>query len=298
MIYSTAIFDYVVLYKRMMKKTLLSALLAASISLTGCSTISNLVEKPDEDKTVAEFYEDATEAFASEQWDVAIEEYEKLKAYFPYGNFAEQSYLELAYAYYRYDEPESAIRELEEFMRLFPKHQELPYAYYLRALAADSITRSWLDKFITDPASRDTKSADRAYGYYVELINRYPNTDYARQASKRLLILRNQMARHQVQVAQFYLEREAYLAAVNRARRVLEEYPNAAETGEAIRILAYSYDKMGMTQNRDDALKVYTLNQDKFKVSRSTDDDMEDLANPNRSYWDRFVDSFKGLFGG
>lgn len=281
-----------------MKKTLLSALLVASISLSGCSSISELIDKPDEDKTVAEFYEDATTAFENEQWDTAIEEYEKLKAYFPYGNYAEQSYLELAYAYYKYDEPESAIRELEEFMRLFPKHKELPYAYYLRALAADSITRSWLDKFITDPATRDTKSADRAYGYYVELISRYPNTEYARQASKRLLILRNQQARHQIQVAEFYLEREAYLAAVNRARRVLEEYPNAAETGEAIRILAYSYDKLGMTQNRDDALKVYALNRDKFLLSDSSTENMEELASPNRSYWDRFVNSFKGLFGG
>lgn len=281
-----------------MKKTLLSAFLAASISLTGCSSISELIDKPDDDKTVAEFYEDATEAFEAEQWDAAIEEYEKLKAYFPYGNYAEQSYLELAYAYYKYDEPESAIRELEEFMRLFPKHKELPYAYYLRALAADSITRSWLDSFITDPATRDAKSADRAYGYYVELINRFPKSDYARQASKRLLVLRNQMARHEVQVAEFYLEREAYLAAVNRARRVLEDYPNAAETGEAIRILAYSYDKLGMHQNRDDALQVYTLNREKFVLSDSASENMEELANPDRNYWERFIDSFKGLFGG
>lgn len=281
-----------------MKKTLLSALLVASISLSGCSSISELIDKPDEDKTVAEFYEDATTAFENEQWDTAIEEYEKLKAYFPYGNYAEQSYLELAYAYYKYDEPESAIRELEEFMRLFPKHKELAYAYYLRALAADSITRSWLDKFITDPATRDAKSADRAYGYYVELINRFPKSEYSRQASKRLLILRNQQARHQIQVAEFYLKREAYLAAVNRARRVLEEYPNAAETGEAIRILAYSYDKMGMAQNRDDALKVYSLNRDKFLLSDKSTENMEELAIPNRSYWDRFKDSFKGLFGG
>ncbi|BBP45762.1 hypothetical protein THMIRHAS_11350 [Thiosulfatimonas sediminis] len=257
-----------------------------------------MIDKPDEDKTVAEFYEDATSAFEAEQWDAAIEEYEKLKAYFPYGSYAEQSYLELAYAYYRYDEPESAIRELEEFMRLFPKHEELAYAYYLRALAADSITRSWLDKFITDPATRDAKSADRAYGYYTDLINRFPNTDFARQASQRLLVLRNQMARHEVQVAQFYLEREAYLAAANRARRVLEDYPNAAETGEAIRILAYSYDKMGMTQNRDDALKVYSLNRDKLSMTKSSDENMKDIAKPNRTYWDRFVDSFKNLFGG
>ncbi|MBO1924356.1 outer membrane protein assembly factor BamD [Thiomicrorhabdus sp. 6S3-12] len=280
----------------MMKKTLLSAFLIGSLSLSGCSTISSLVEKPDEEKKVEDFYEDATEAFENQQWDVAIENYEKLKAYFPYGSYAEQSYLELAYSYYRYDEPESAIRELEEFIRLYPRHSELAYSFYLRALAADSITRSWLDSFITDPASRDTKSADRAYGYYVELINRFPNSKYAQQAAKRLLVLRNQMARHEIQVANFYMKREAYLAAANRAKRVLEQYPNAAVTGEALKILAFSYDKLGMIQNRDDVLKVYELNRDALGVKTATSHQMDSLAEPNRSTFDSAWEGFKDLF--
>lgn len=280
----------------MMKKTLLSAFLIGSLSLSGCSTISSLVEKPDEEKKVEDFYEDATEAFENQQWDVAIENYEKLKAYFPYGSYAEQSYLELAYSYYRYDEPESAIRELEEFIRLYPRHGELAYAFYLRALAADSITRSWLDSFLTDPASRDTKSADRAYGYYVELINRFPNSKYAQQAAKRLLVLRNQMARHEIQVANFYMKREAYLASANRAKRVLEQYPNAAVTGEALQVLAFSYDKLGMTQNRDDVLKVYELNRDALAAKKATSPQMDNLAEPNRSTFDSVWEGIKDLF--
>ncbi|MBN2647520.1 MAG: outer membrane protein assembly factor BamD [Thiotrichales bacterium] len=280
----------------MMKKTLLSALLLSSLTLSGCSTISKLVDKPDEEKKVEEFYEDASQAFDNKQWDTAIENYEKLKAYFPYGSYAEQSYLELAYAYYRYDEPESAIREVEEFIRLYPRHKSLAYAYYLRALAADSITRSWLDKYLTDPASRDPKSAQRTFDYYVELINTFPKTDYAKQASKRLLTLRNQMARHEIQVADFYLKRQAYLAAVNRAKRVLEEYPNSASTGEALRILAFSYDKMGMDQNRDDVLKVYELNQNKLGLGNEKVQQMEELTENDNSLLDRFWQGLKRVF--
>ena len=95
-------------------------MLVYSLGLTGCSTLSSLIEKPDDEKTVEEFYADATFGIEEQQWDLAIENYEKLKAYFPYGPYAEQSHLELAYAYYRYDEPESAILEIEEFVRLYP----------------------------------------------------------------------------------------------------------------------------------------------------------------------------------
>lgn len=245
-----------------MKKTLLSTLLLASLSLQGCSSLSSLVEKPDSEKSVSEFYEAATEAFQGEQWDTAIENYEKLKSFYPYGDYAEQTYTELAYAYYRYDEPESAIRELEEFIRLFPKHTELAYAYYLRALAADSVNRSWLDKYLTDPASRDSKSTLRAFNHYTELLSKFPDSRYATTAKQRLVVLRNQMARHELQVAQFYFKKQAYLAAANRGKHILENYPRAAVTLDTLTLLEHAYGKLGMTENYTDVKRVYELNRD------------------------------------
>lgn len=254
-----------------MKKSLLSLILVSSLGLSGCSTLSSLIDKPDNEKTVEEFYAEATFGFEDQQWDVAIENYEKLKAYFPYGSYAEQSHLELAYAYYRYDEPESAILELDEFIRLYPKHGQLAYAYYLKALAADSIIRSWLDNFLTDPATRNVKSAKRAYDYYVELMNRFPNSDYATAASKRLIILRNQMARHELKVAQFYFDKQAYLASVNRAKYILENYDQSVSVIDALEIMNQAYAKMGMKQIASDTAQVYEIN-------KNAKDDAVDLS--------------------
>lgn len=284
-----------------MKKTLLSLMLVSSLGLTGCSTLNSLIEKPDDEKTVEEFYTDATEGFADQQWDVAIQNYEKLKAYFPYGPHAEQSHLELAYAYYRYDEPESAILELEEFIRLYPRHEELAYAYYLKALAADSIIRSWLDNFITDPATRDVKSAKRAYKYYTDVITRFPDSRYATASSKRLVILTNQMARHEIHVAKYYFKKEAYLAAANRARYVIENYEQSASTIDAIEIMNKSYGMLGMDTIAVDTAKVYELNKNakaeakdiSFTNSVQT---KEAAKKEESSWWSSITDSIGSIF--
>jgi len=285
-----------------MKKTLLSLMLISGLGLQGCSTLNGLIEKPDDEKTVEEFYADATEAFQDSQWDGAIKNYEKLKAYFPYGRYAEQTHLELAYSYFKYDEPESAIIELDEFIRLFPKHKELPYAYYLKGLAADSIIRSWLDNYVTDPATRDVKSAKRAFNYYNELLNQFPESKYAFAASKRLVILRNQMARHEFKVAEFYFNKEAYLASANRAKYILEEYPQAAITLDALKILSESYEKLGMTQSQKDALRVYELNQNADVTDVSFEANSQDKSSESvkskkdSSWWSSITGMFDGIF--
>ena len=277
-----------------MKKTLLSTLLITTLSLQGCSSLSALAEKPDSEKTVEEFYRSATIAFEEGRWDGAITEYEKLKSFFPYGDYAEQTYLELAYAYYKYDEPESAIRELEEFIRLFPKHPELAYAYYLKALSADSINLSWLDKFITDPASRDSKSTLRAFRYYSELLEKFPNSDYAAKSSERLIILRNQMARHEYQVAEFYFKKQAYLAAANRGRYILENYPRAAVTLETLKLLERAYSQLKTPEIMNDVKRVYELNIAAIQTDKAADQDKNTLEK-DKGLWESTTDFFEGF---
>lgn len=240
--------------RRWMMATLLSLGLA---NLQGCSSLAS---KEETEWTVQEFYGEAKSAFETEYWEVAINYYEKLKAYYPYGKYAEQSYLELAYAYYRFDEPESAKLELEEFIRLYPKHSELAYAYYLRALAADSINRSYFDSWFSDPADRDMASTQEAYEAYFTLLQRFPNTDYTPKARERLIILRNQMARHELLVGQYYFNRRAYLAAANRSKVVLERYPKTQSAQKALALLHASYQKLGMKQNAIDTQKVIDFN--------------------------------------
>jgi len=277
-----------------MKKTLLSALIIATLSLQGCSSLTSLVAKEDSEKTAEEFYNSATAAFKASMWDTAIKEYEKLKSFYPYGDYTEQSYTELAYAYYRYSEPESAIRELDEFMRLFPKHPNIDYALYLKALAADSVNKSWLDKFITDPANRDTKSALRAFQYYNELIQRFPDSRYTAEATKRLVVLKNQMARHELLVAQFYFDKQAYLAAANRATYILENYPQAVVTLDSLTLLEQAYQKLEMLEVAQDVQKVIALNQERLQPTLEAAKQKQ-LENQQKGWWERTTDFFDGF---
>lgn len=233
-----------------------SIILILSIS-TGCSSI---FKKPESEWTVEEFYQKAKGEFDSGQWKMAIEYYEKLKANFPYGDHAEQAYLELAYAYYRYDEPLSAIRELDEFIRIYPRHPELAYAHYLKAIATDSLNRSWLDKFITDPAQRDAKSVLESYRAYQQVIQRFPNSPYTQASQARLVVLTNQLARREMEIAQFYYKRGAYLAAANRATAVIEHYPRSQSNVPALKLMLSAYQKLGMEENARSVQQILDLN--------------------------------------
>ncbi|WFE68206.1 outer membrane protein assembly factor BamD [Thiomicrospira sp. R3] len=224
---------------------ILSIILILSMA-TGCSSI---FKKPESEWTVEEFYQKAKGEFDKGQWKMAIEYYEKLKANYPYGDHAEQAYLELAYAYYRYDEPLSAIRELDEFIRIYPRHPELAYAHYLKAVASDSLNRSWLDRFITDPAQRDAKSALEAYRAYQQVIQRFPDSQYAKASQSRLIVLTNQLARREMKIANYYYSRGAYLAAANRATAVIEHYPRSQSNRAALKLMHSAYTKLGMEGN-------------------------------------------------
>lgn len=227
----------------------LSIVLIISL-LSGCSS---LMLKPESEWTVDEFYQKAKGEFDSGQWSMAIEFYEKLKANYPYGEHAEQAYLELAYAFYRYDEPLSAIRELDEFIRIYPRHPELAYAHYLKAVASDSLNRSWLDNYIADPAQRDAKSALEAYNAYQLVIQRFPTSQYAKAAQARLVILTNQLARREMHIAQYYYKRGAFLAAANRATAVIEHYPRSQSALPALNLMESAYTKLGMHENANAA---------------------------------------------
>lgn len=233
--------------------------------LQGCS----LVDKEESNWTVQDYYSHAKEAFDNEQWDSAIKYYEKLQAYYPYGQYAEQSYLDLAFAYYRYGEPESAVQELDQFIHLYPKHKSLPYAYYLKALAADSINKSWLDSWLTDPARRDMASTKKAFDAYSALVQLYPNSSYAPYSRQRLVVLRNRLARHQYQVARYYYKRQAYLASANRCVEVVKKYPRSEVRMKALKLMLKNYQNLGMTQNAKNTQEVIQYN--KVSTSKTTE---------------------------
>ncbi len=239
----------------------------------GCATLE---EDPTKDWSAERFYQEAKQALASGNYETAIKYYQALEARYPYGRYAEQAILESAYAYYKNDEPALAVAAADRFIRLYPTHPHVDYAYYLKGLAHFRGKRSLFDWLLGgegDLSDRDPKAASEAYNAFRELVERFPESRYAADARQRMAYLYEAQARHEVEVARFYYERGAYVAAVNRAKYALEHYPRAPATEDALGLLALSYRKMGLAKLSEDARRVLALN---FPDSRY----LEELSPP------------------
>ncbi len=218
---------------------------------------------PTKNWTPEQFYREAKQAMATGNYETAIKHYETLEARYPYGRYAEQAQLEIAYAYYKNEEPELAVSAADRFIRLHPTHPNTDYAYYLKGLVRfndrGSIIGRWMGAG-SDLSDRDPRAAKEAYKAFKDLLERYPNSRYARDAGGRLLYLVDSMAKHEIKVARFYYEREAYVAAVNRSKYVLEHFQRTPSVEDALGVQAMAYKKMGLEQLMRDSLRVLKKN--------------------------------------
>lgn len=231
--------------------------------LWGCSLLPEQVDKT-KGWSAQKLYSMATEAMHDGDYTLAIEYYEKLEARYPFGQYATAAQLNLAYAHYKDAEPESAILAADRFIKLHPDHPALPYAYYFKGLVNFNRNFTLLDRFLpTDTAQRDAGAAIDSYRDFAALVSRYPNTEYAEDAHKRMLYLRNNLARGEVVVARYYLKRGAFLAAANRAQYVVENYQKTPAVREALLVMVEAYGELGMEQLQNDAQRVLALNDEK-----------------------------------
>jgi len=206
-------------------------------------------------------YKDAKESLEKENYESAIKKFESLQSRYPYGRYAQQALLEVAYAYYRQNEPESAISAAERFIKQYPNNPHVDYAYYVKGLANFNGEKSLLDSLGNqDPTERDPKAAQDAFAAFKDLLIRFPNSKYAPDSRVRMQYLINALAKYEIHVASYYLRRGAHIAAVNRAKEVLTQFPNSPATHDALRILVQSYDALGMKELRDDAQRVLDMN--------------------------------------
>jgi outer membrane protein assembly factor BamD len=242
--------------------TALTALLLA-LALSGCAWFGDKLD-PKKEWTAAEYYEAAKTEFDNHNWDPAIKLYEQLEAKFPFGRFAQQAQIEVAYSYYKLGETAQATTALEKFIKLHPNHQNLDYALYLKALVnfredLGPLTR--LPGMQQDLADRDPKAARESFEAFKELVTRFPESRYADDARKRMTYLVEALSRHEINVARYYLARGAYLAAVNRAQDALTKFPNSSvQHREALDIMVEAYDRMGLGELREDTRKVIARN--------------------------------------
>lgn len=236
------------------------ALLALSLFLGACSLLPEVV---DETKTwsASKLYATAKEQLEEGNYTQAIQYFEKLEARFPYGPYAQQAQLEVAYAYYKDNEPVSAISACDRFIKLHPNHPNVDYAYYLKGLTNFIEDDGLLAALAAqDMSERDPKAARESFEAFRELTTLFPDSKYTPDAQARMRYLVNALASHEVHVARHYYKKGAYVAAVNRGKYVLEHYQQALALEEGLAIMAKSYDKLGMNDLRDDALRVLKAN--------------------------------------
>jgi outer membrane protein assembly factor BamD len=236
------------------------AVVALSVSLAGCGLLPDQIDET-KSWSANKLYGTAKESLADGNFARAIELFEKLEARFPYGPYAQQAQLEVAYAYYKDNEPVSAIAACERFIKLHPNHPNVDYAYYLKGLANfiedQGLLASLGDQ---DMSERDPRAAREAFEAFRDLTLRFPDSKYTPDSLARMKYLVNALAYHEVHVARHYYKRGAYVAAANRGKYVLEHYQQAPALEEALAIMARSYAKLGLDTPRDDALKVLKHN--------------------------------------
>lgn len=246
-----------------MRSLAVIAALFLAIILTGCGLFPEVKDETS-GWSANKLYTEAKEALNESSYDKSIKYFEKLESRYPYGRFAQQAQIEIAYAYWKSGEPASAVAACERFIKLHPNHPNVDYVHYLRGLVNFNEDLGLLGSVSNqDMTERDPKGARESFDAFKELVNRYPDSKYAADSVARMKYLVNALASHEVHVARYYMKRTAYLASINRAQFALKNYPDAPATEEALFIMVKSYDLLGMNDLRDDVERVMRKNYPK-----------------------------------
>ena len=234
--------------------------LCLAFTLAACSNTPDRGDQPAE-SSEKEIYDAAQRFLDSGNYDLAVKNLQLLESRFPFGPYAEQAQLEIIYAHYRARETEAAIAAADRFIRLHPQHPNVDYAYYMRGLANYTEGEGLLERFIpTDMTQRDPGSAIQAFDDFRQLLQRFPNSNYAPDAKARMIFLRNRLARYEINVANYYFKRKAYLAAANRGRYVIENLPGSEAVPDALAVMVQAYRLMDMNDLAEQSLQVLRTN--------------------------------------
>jgi len=239
---------------------LLSIALLA-LFLQACAIFGDPTELDDTKGWQADrIYAEGAEKMQDKDYDKAIGYFQKLESRFPHGVYATQAQLEIAYAYYKKDDPISCVAAADRFIKLHPNHPNVDYAYYLKGLASFN-ERGIIEKYTAQEISdRDPKALKLSFAAFKELTDRYPKSRYFKDATQRMVYLVNALSQHEMHVARYYMKRQAYLAALNRAKYVLEYYPNSNSVEEALVVSVSAYDYMDLADLKEDTLRILKTN--------------------------------------
>jgi outer membrane protein assembly factor BamD len=197
----------------------------------------------------------------SERWSSATEVFQRLIAQYPYGPYTEQSLMEMAYAYYKSGKHDDAVSTIDRFIRTYPTHRNVPYLYFLRGLSNSSRDTVFLAQvFSLESSNRDLSTPMQAYNDFSIVAERYPNSRYAAEASQRMVQLRDMFAKHELDTGLYYMRRGAYVAAITRAKYILETYPQSRWQNDAVALLGEAHAQLGNEALAADARRVLQQN--------------------------------------
>jgi len=232
--------------------------LAGALAVAACSSL----EKDATSKWDAErLYKEGHKELVAGNWGKAREMFDKLESRYPFGRYAQQGQIEIAYAYYKEGETADALDATERFLKTNPSHPNADYVHYLRGLINFIEPPVLIGRLVGYKVSeRDPKAMRESFEAFKELISHYPDSRYVPDAKLRMRYLQNALANHEVRVADYYYRRGAYLAAIERAQGSLRDFPGSASQQEALRLMARSYEALGLTDLQADAERVLRLN--------------------------------------
>ncbi|OED40693.1 hypothetical protein AB833_11570 [Chromatiales bacterium (ex Bugula neritina AB1)] len=211
--------------------------------------------------TPEDLYLKAKKALNKNQYESAVEKFENLEATFPFGDFAAQARLDIAYAYFKLSELDNATAAIDRFLKLYPNSDQGDYAYYLKGLVNFSRGKSLFEKIFPRKMHQLDQTALRAsFGDFSTLVRKYPDSIYAEDAKHRMIFLRNEMARHELVTAQYYYKRSAMVAVINRINIMLDQYADSPHTADGLAVLARAHLALGNTQLAEETIKVLELN--------------------------------------
>lgn len=253
--------------------------LILTLFLLACSD-DEVKTDPFADWTALDFYEEATSSLQAGEFEEAIRNLENLEARFPFSSYARQAQLDVAYAYYKFEEPESAIAAADRFIRINPRDKNVDYAWYLKGLADYNRGTGFLDSFFPrDLSLHDNKSMRDALRSFSILVERYPDSRYAIDAYQHMVYLRNKLAEAEIHAANYYIKRKAWLAAANRGKFVLENYPTTPTSREGLKIMIRAYNALGLSDLAADAQHVLDINAE--LIQKEAEIENTELEAPN-----------------
>jgi outer membrane protein assembly factor BamD len=262
-----------------MRAILSAFLLFTLISLTACSSAPKQDLRP-----ANELYDEAMVEMQEVNYEKAVKMLETLQSRYPYGRYAQQALMEIAYANYKQNEPDAALSAADRFIKQFPNSPNLDYIYYLKGLVNFNDNAGFFSKLShQDPAERDPQTLRDSFDAFRELVTRFPDSTYVPDAKIRMQFLLNTLSRSDISIASYYLRRGAYVAAISRANTVLKEFPETRQTRDALQIMILAYNEMGQNDLRDDTQRVLDMNIAKDGIKPSIPDTI-----PGKFRWWQF----------